>query len=43
MLLVCALSVTAAIFLILEMDQPLSGMIKVSSGPMRKALEHLGQ
>jgi len=38
-----AVSVSAAIFLILEMNRPLAGMIKVSSGPLRKALEHLGQ
>ena len=33
----------SAIFIILEMNRPLEGMIKVSSAPMRKALEHLGQ
>jgi len=27
----------------LEMSHPLDGMIKVSSAPMRKALEHLGE
>jgi hypothetical protein len=42
-LLLCALSVSGAIFLILEMNHPLSGFIKVSSAPMLKALEHLGQ
>jgi hypothetical protein len=42
-LLVCALSVSGAIFLILDMNHPLSGVIKVSSAPMLKALEHLGQ
>jgi Protein of unknown function (DUF4239) len=42
-LLICALSVSGAIFLILEMNHPLSGMIKVSGAPMLKALEHLGQ
>ena len=39
----CAVSVSGAIFLILEMNHPLSGLIKVSSAPMLKALEHLGQ
>lgn len=43
MLLISALSVSGAILLILEMYQPLDGMIKVSSGPLRKALEHLGR
>jgi hypothetical protein len=42
-LFVCALSVSGAVFLILEMNHPLSGFIKVSSAPMLKALEHLGQ
>ncbi len=42
-LFICALSVSGAIFLILEMNHPLSGFIKVSSAPMLKALEHLGQ
>jgi hypothetical protein len=42
-LLISALSVSGAIFIILEMNHPLRGMIKVSSAPMRKALEHLGQ
>ncbi len=36
-LLISALSVSGAIFLILEMNQPLNGMIKVSSAPLRKA------
>jgi hypothetical protein len=35
--------VSGAIFVILEMSHPLDGIIKVSSAPMRKALEHLGQ
>jgi hypothetical protein len=42
-LLISALSVSGAIFIILDMTHPLQGMIKVSSAPMRKALEHLGQ
>ncbi len=42
-LLICALSVSGAIFLILEMNHPLSGFIKVSSAPMLKALQHMGQ
>ena len=42
-LLVGALSVSGAVFIILEMNHPLQGMIKVSSAPMRKALEHLVQ
>jgi len=42
-LLVCALSVSGAIFLIIELDQPFHGFIQVSSDPLRAALAHLGQ
>jgi hypothetical protein len=38
-----ALSLATAMFLIVEMNHPMGGAIKVSSGPMRKALEHLGR
>jgi hypothetical protein len=41
-LFVCACSMSAAVFLILEMNRPLDGVIKVSSAPLRNALEHLG-
>jgi hypothetical protein len=37
-----ALSVSASIFLILEMDQPLSGLLQISSEPLRQALGPLG-
>jgi hypothetical protein len=43
MLVVCALSVSGAIFLIEEMDRPLEGLMKISGAPLRKALTHLGQ
>jgi hypothetical protein len=39
---VAALSVSGAVFLILEMYQPFGGLIHVSSGPLRFALAHLG-
>lgn len=42
-LLICACTMSAAIFLILEMNRPLDGFIKVSSAPMRKALEYVGK
>lgn len=42
-LLACALSVAGATFLILEMDQPLTGLIRVSGTAVREALSHLGQ
>jgi len=40
---VSALSVSGAILLILEMYTPYSGVITVSSAPLRVALAHLGQ
>jgi hypothetical protein len=42
-LLVCALSMSGAIFLIVEMNQPFDGTIKVSRGPIDRALQHIGQ
>jgi hypothetical protein len=42
-LLLAALSVSGAIFLILELDQPFGGVIQISSATMRNALEHLGR
>lgn len=38
-----ALSLGTALFVVLEMNDPMNGFIKISSGPMLKALEHLGQ
>lgn len=42
-LLICAVSVASAIFLVLEMGRPLDGLIKVSDAPLRKALELIGK
>jgi hypothetical protein len=42
-LVISALSVSAAIFLILELDQPFNGLIRMSSGPLRSALAQLGR
>ena len=42
-LLICALSAAGSLFLILELDTPYEGLIKVSSAPLRTALSHLGQ
>ena len=42
-LLICALSMSGAIFLILELNQPLEGTIKVSSAPLHKALVLIGK
>jgi Protein of unknown function (DUF4239) len=37
-LFVCALSFACAIFLILELDSPFTGLMRISSGPLRSAL-----
>jgi len=37
-MLTCALSMSAAVFLVLEMNHPLDGLIKVSSAPLEAAL-----
>jgi hypothetical protein len=42
-LLICALSVAAALFLILELDRPFDGLIQLSSDPLRRALAQLGR
>jgi len=42
-LLAASLSVSGATFLILEMDTPLSGWIRVSTIPIQKAIEHLDE
>ena len=38
-----ALSVSGAIFLILEMYTPYEGLVQISNAPLRAALAHLGQ
>lgn len=42
-LLICTLSVSASIFLILEMDNPFGGIMKVPSDPLRYAAAHMRQ
>jgi hypothetical protein len=42
-ILVCALSVAAAVFLILDLGQPFDGLIRLSSAPLRNVLSQLGQ
>jgi hypothetical protein len=41
-LMLAALSVSGAIFLILELDMPFDGVIQISQKPMYNALAHLG-
>jgi hypothetical protein len=40
-LLLCTASIAAAMFLIIEMDQPFHGVLAVSAEPLRLALEHM--
>ena len=42
-LLLAAISVAGALFLILELDHPFSGLIQISSAPLRNALSVLGR
>jgi len=42
-LLVCSLSVAGSLWLIMELDHPYGGLIKVSSAPLRHALALLGK
>jgi hypothetical protein len=42
-LLLCSLAISSALYLILELDRPFTGTIKISSGPMRTAVELLGR
>ena len=42
-LLVCSMSVAGAVFLILELNAPFTGLVTVSSAPMHEALLYLGK
>jgi hypothetical protein len=42
-LLVSALAVSTAVFLVLELDRPFRGVIEISSAPMRNALSLMGK
>jgi hypothetical protein len=42
-LFVCALSVASAVFLVLELDTPFDGLLRVSANPLRYAYAHLNQ
>jgi hypothetical protein len=39
--LTCSLAIGGAVFLILEMDRPLDGVMQISSWPMQNALAHM--
>jgi formate hydrogenlyase subunit 4 len=40
-LIICALAVSAAIFIIMEMYSPFSGVLRISSAPVRDALNQM--
>jgi len=40
---ICALSVSAALYLILDMDQPLTGLMQISIEPLRNAMRVIGR
>jgi len=42
-LVVCAISVSTAVLLILEMDQPFEGLLQVSNSPLTSAVEEMRQ
>jgi hypothetical protein len=42
-LFISALSVAGSIYLIVEMDQPYGGLIRISSAPLHAALDQLGR
>jgi hypothetical protein len=42
-LLACSMSASGAVFLILEMNSPFTGLITISSAPMHEALIYLGK
>jgi hypothetical protein len=42
-LAVCAVVVSSSIFLILELDQPLQGVLRIPSAPVRAAYQQLGR
>jgi hypothetical protein len=39
----CALSVSSAIFLILELDRPFEGLLAISEAPLRNAIAELNR
>jgi hypothetical protein len=42
-LVVCMLSVSGALFLVLELDRPFEGTVRVSDAPLRSVMSHLGE
>ena len=42
-LFVCACAMSAALFLVMELNRPLEGFIRVSNAPMRNIMQNLGR
>jgi hypothetical protein len=42
-LVLCMLAVSSGLFVILELDRPFEGMIRISDIPLRAVLSHLGE
>ncbi|MFO0875342.1 MAG: hypothetical protein U0575_15420 [Phycisphaerales bacterium] len=42
-LVLCAVSVAGALFLVMELDHPFRGVIQLSSEPLREAMSHIGK
>jgi len=42
-LFLCALSLAGAVFMIEELNRPLDGLMRISSSPIRYALDHIGK
>jgi hypothetical protein len=42
-LLICMVSVSGALFLVLELDRPFEGMVRLSDTPIRSVISHLGE
>jgi len=42
-LVICMISVAMSLFLVLELDRPFDGMIRISDGPVRLVLSHMGE
>jgi hypothetical protein len=40
--IICALFVSCALFLVLELDRPFAGLLRVSSAPLRDAASQVG-
>lgn len=42
-LVICMLSISGALFLVMELDRPFAGLVRVSNAPLRSVISHLGE